>query len=169
MRADFGLRGGREDRFGELFGHLEAFGQLHAADGPRRAVVLPAAADQVAAGHAFDEDGLQAHRDDGTAAHLFDFFGLDDRFGVDAGQVIRQNTVELVEPEVRESRQNLALAGDRVVQDDVKGGNAVRGHDEELVLANRVAFANLAAVDLFQRRDVCFRKTGHVCTPKLEM
>ena len=58
MSAYLGFGCRREDRFGQLFGLLETFGQFDAAHAAGGLVILPAAADDVTAGNAFDEDGL---------------------------------------------------------------------------------------------------------------
>lgn len=161
MRAELSLRGRREDGFRELFGLAQAGGELDAADFARRLVVLPAAADDVAARNALDENRLQALRNHGAAGNLRNFLGLHDRFRGNAREVIGDHVLQLLEPEVRERRKNLALAGNRIAEDHVKGGNAVRGDKQKLVVAHGVAVADLAAVNLLEGRDVRLGKTGH--------
>ena len=161
MRADFSLGCRREDRFGELLTHLEAGRELDAADGARLAVVLPAAADQIAAGNAFDEDGLELHRNDGAAADERDFFRRNDGFGIDAGEVIRKHAVELLEPEVRNGGKNLALARNGIAEDDVEGGNSVARDNQKLVVADGERITHLARINLRQRGDVDLGKTSH--------
>ena len=162
MRADFGLGGRREDRFGELLAHLETFGKLDAADAAGGAVVLPAAADQVASGDALDQDGLEAHGDAGAALDHRHFLRLDDGFGINAGEVVREDAFELLEPEVGERGEHLALARNRVAQNDVECGNAVARDDEQLVIADGERIAHLAGVELLQGGNVDLGKTSHV-------
>ena len=146
MRADRGLGGRGEDRLVELLGHLQPGRELDTGNRPISQVFLPAAAGQIAAGHAFDHDRLQFHRHDGTAADLVSFFRSDNGQRIDAGQMIRQHALQLFKPEVRELGQYLSLVRNRNRQDEIERGNAVGCNDEQLVVANRIAVPNLATV-----------------------
>jgi hypothetical protein len=129
-----------------LLCHLQAGRQRDAAYGARRLVVLPAGADQVAARHGFDRQRLEAPHHEGAATHLGLFLLAGDHgFGVDAGQLVGYHVGQLAEPEIGHGGQHRALARDRVGQDHVEGGEAVGGDDQQLVVADGVDVAHLAA------------------------
>ena len=132
---------------------LEPGRQRDAADGAGLLVVLPAGADHVAAHHRLDRQRLEALDDDGAAAHLVALVGGDDRFRVDAGELVGHDVAELGEPEVGDGLQYLALARDRVGQDDVEGRQAVGGDDQQLVGVDRVDVADLAPREQWQTGD----------------
>ena len=162
----------REDRFGQLFGLFQPVGQGDAADPPGALVVLPAAADQIAAG-----DGFHRHRLEPAGDHraLRVQRGVDagrQHAGhVDAGQVVAQDVRGLVEPEIADLAEHLALAGDRVGQHHVEGAEPVGGHDQQqrAVLAGfgrqcgrrQVEHvADLAAMAQGQAGQVGFKQSG---------
>ena len=62
------------------------------------------------------------------------------------GQLIRNNVAQLVEPEIGDGLQHFTLARDRVGQDDVEGGKAIAGDDEQLFVVDGVDVADLALV-----------------------
>ena len=84
MGADFGFGCGRKDRFRKLLGHFEPLGELNAADTARGLVVLPAAADDVAAGNALNQNRGEALDNHGAARDLVDFVGRNNRCGINA-------------------------------------------------------------------------------------
>jgi hypothetical protein len=51
-------------------------------------------------------------------------------------KLVGDHVGQLAEPEVRHRGQHRALAGDRVGQDHVEGGEAIGGDDQQLVFAN---------------------------------
>jgi hypothetical protein len=60
----------------------------------------------------------------------------------------------------------LALAGNRVGQDDVEGREAIAGDDQQLVVADGVNVAHLAAAEQRQALDRRFKEgIGHVADP----
>ncbi|MCY1369893.1 hypothetical protein D9M69_569530 [compost metagenome] len=132
---------------------MQAGGQLDAADRAGGLVVLPARADQVAAGHRFHQDGLQPLDHDGAAAHLVDFVRRHHVFGLHARGVVRQDMGQLLQPELGQFGQHLPLAGDGVVEDHVEGGDAIRRDDQQLVVAHRVHIAHLTAAQQRQGLD----------------
>ena len=154
MSAELGLCGRREDGLRELLRLFESGGELHAADCTGGEIIFPAAADDVAAGNTFNKDGFQALADDGTAFYLVNLFGLHHGFRGDAGEVIGDDVLELLKPEVRQRSQYLALARDRIAENDVEGRDAVRRYEKQFVVADGVAVANFAAVNLLKGRDV---------------
>ncbi|ABA49009.1 hypothetical protein BURPS1710b_0998 [Burkholderia pseudomallei 1710b] len=161
VMAHLGLRGGREDRLGELLRVRQAGRQLDAAHLARRLVVLPAAARQIAAHDRLDEDRLKPLDDDRAPLHLLDLVGGDDRLGRDARQMVRDDVREPVEPEVRHLVQHAALVRNRLAHDDVERRQAIGRDDQELVVAERVVVADLAATEERQRAQRGFVKGRH--------
>ena len=64
-----------------------------------------------------------------------------------------RNEASLREPEMRNLREHLALARNAVGHDDVEGGNAVAG-DEQQAVAEVEYLADLAAPDFFDARQI---------------
>ncbi len=159
--ADVGLGGRGEQRLGQLVGLAQAGGQLDAADGAACLIVLPAGADDVAAHDGFHQDRLEALGHDGAAAHLFHFVRRDHGFRRHAGQVVRHDVAELLEPEVAHLVQHHALARDRLVHDHVEGRQAVGGDDQDLVVADGVVVAHFAAAEQWQGLDSGFVEAVH--------
>jgi hypothetical protein len=60
---------------------------------------------------------------------------------------------QLLEPEIAHLVQDLALAGDRLVHDDIEGRQAVGGDDQDLVVADGVVVADLAVAQQWQGVD----------------
>ena len=60
---------------------------------------------------------------------------------------------QFLEPEVAHLVEDLALAGDRLVHDDIEGRQAVRGDDQDLVVADGVIVADLAVAQQWQGVD----------------
>ena len=151
--AQVGFRGRREDWLGQFVGLLQAGGQRDAADGAGGLVILPARTDQVTAHHRFDHDRLQAFRNDRAAAHLLRFAGGDHAFRRHAGQVVRHDVAEFLEPEIGHLVQDHALARNWLVHDDVERGQAVGRDDQDLVVADGVIVTYLAAAEQWQGVD----------------
>ena len=147
MHAHFGFGSRGEDGFGKFFRHLETGGKLDAADAARRLIVLPASADDVAAGDAFDQNRGEAFDDHGAAFDLFDFVGGDNRRGINARKLVGHAFSEFVKPELGELGENLSLVGNRHAQNAVERADAVAGDHQEFVLTDGITFADLAAVD----------------------
>ena len=140
---------GGEDGFGEFGGFGEAGGQRESANGAGFLVFLPAAAREVATHDALDGEGL-GFLDDHAAAGELRGEGLErGRQGiVGAGEeVVRHEAGEAVEPEEGDLREDFAFARDAVGHDDVEGGEAVAGDEQEAV-AEVEDFADFAGLDL---------------------
>jgi hypothetical protein len=75
------------------------------------------------------------------------------RLGVDAGQLVGNHMGQLAEPEIRHGGQHRALAGNRIGQDHVEGREAIGGDDQQLVLADGIDVAHLAAPQQRQAGD----------------
>jgi hypothetical protein len=108
-------------------------GNCSAADAASALVIFPATADQVATGDRLDRHRLELlrhhralrvqRRIDVGRQHVGD---------IDPGQVVRHQVCGLVEPEIADLAQHLALARDRIGQDHVEGAEAVGRDDQEL-------------------------------------
>jgi hypothetical protein len=68
----------------------------------------------------------------------------DDAFRIDSRQLVGDDVAQLGKPEIRHRRQHRPLLGDGVGQDDVEGGKAVGGDDEQAVGIDGVDIAHLA-------------------------
>ena len=156
--ADLGLRGGREDRLGELGGVHQALGQLDAAHGALLLVLLQAAAGKVAAHDALDGEHLGLLHQHEAAAQVvgvgLELLGQVGHVGAD--QVVADDVLELLEPEQRDLREHCALVRDLVLQDVIERRDAVGGHHQQLV-AQVVDVAHLA---LCVRLDI---DSAHAC------
>jgi hypothetical protein len=110
---------------------------------------LAAAAGQITAHHGFHRDRLQALHQHRTTRDLGHLGRRDHALGRIAGEVDRADVqtlgAELVKPEERELREQLALAGNRLAHDHVKGADAVARHHQDAVVAHGVVVAHLAA------------------------
>ena len=143
--ADGGLGRRREERLREPAGLDEALRQVDPAHLAGLLVVLAPRPGEVAA-----HDGLHRqrlgpvhdHRPAGEVPVL--------RVGAErvrVHQVVGDDGVGLLEPEVGDLGEHGALVGDRRRQDDVEGGEAVADDDEHLVGRVLVDVAHLAPVD----------------------
>ena len=144
-----GLGGGREDRLEQLLCLLQPFRQRDAADRARLMVLRPAGAPQhrVAADDALHVQPLRLAHDHRPPDQLpWQLRGHAFDVGVvhDADEVVGDDVTRLLEPESGELSENKPLIGDAGGQDDVEGGDAVGGDDEQLV-AQVVDVAHLAA------------------------
>src|SRR5690606_24771227 len=119
----------------------------------RGLVVLPARADEIAARHRFDQYRLEALHHNRTSGYLISLVRRNDVLRVDTGRVVGQDVSELLQPEFGELGQDLPLAGYGIIKDDVESGDPVGRHDQQLVVADRVHVAYLAAPQQGQRFD----------------
>src|SRR5690606_18300226 len=101
-------------------------------------VVLPAAADHVAAGDALDRHRAQAphHHRTLLVQRRVDPVGQYVGHG-DAGQVVGNDVLGAAEPEVADLAQHLALARDRVGQYHVEGAEPVGGDHQQVAAVGR--------------------------------
>ena len=160
--AGFSFSGRGEDRFRQLFALFQTGGEFDAADLAGGLIFLPGAAGEVAAGYAFDENRFQAFGNDGASLNLIAFFGSNYGFGINARQMIRDDSVEFFEPEVRQSRQNFAFLGDRIAEDDVKSRDTVGSDNKKFVIADSVAVTDFAAIDKRKRLNGRRNNFSHV-------
>ena len=149
------LVAGREDRLGQLAGFLQAGRQLDAADGLRFLVFLPARAGEVAAHDAFDGQRFRLFHNHAAAGELAGegLQILRQRIAGAGDEVVRLERFRLREPEIGNLRQHLAFARDAVGHDDVEGGDAVGG-DEEQAVAQIKYLPHLAAFEFFDARQI---------------
>ncbi len=89
--------------------------------------------------------------------------------------MVRHERGKFLEPEVRDLREHFALARNAVGHDDVEGGNAVAGDEQEAV-AEVEDFADLAGADFFdagqvelENRGVVHRAENKVPRPKFKV
>jgi hypothetical protein len=126
-------------------------------------VVLPHAARDVAADHALDGERLSpAHQHAPPVqqgGHVLRRIaaGLQDRIQnvVDLGadEMVRDDVLQVVQPEQRHLRQHLALAGDGCREDHIEGRQPVGGNDQQLV-PEIIDVTHLAAVRQPEPSDV---------------
>ena len=84
------------------------------------------------------------------------------RFRRDVERLVGHDGFQLVEPEGRHAGQHFALAGNRRRHHHVEGRQAVGGDDQQLVVADGVDVAHLAAVNQRQGGDAGFEeRCGH--------
>ena len=160
MQAELGLRSRRKDRLRQLARLLQSGRQAYPAHGARGLVILPARADQVAARNRLDQNGLKALDHHGSADDLIALVRRHDILRAYARGMVGQHVGEFVEPEIGQFLEYLPLAGDRIVQDDVEGRDAIRGDNEQLVVANGVHVAHLAARKQRQGLDAGLQERG---------
>src|SRR6266540_1972325 len=125
-----------EDRLEELLALFEVGRELYAAYLAVVLVVLPPGAGDVAADDALDIDAFRFADEHRAADHLAGELDGDARnIGRidDLKEVIGHDIAGQLEPEGGELREDEALIGDADGEDDVEGGNAVGGDDEEVV------------------------------------
>ena len=139
MVAHGGLGRGGEDRLGQLLGLAQAVGQFNAADLAGALVILPAAADEVAAGDGFHRYRLELAGHHGALGVQRGVHAVGQHAGhIDAGEVVGHQVRGLGEPEVRDLAEHFALAGDRIGKHHVEGRQTV-GSDHQQVVPRRSA------------------------------
>jgi hypothetical protein len=142
--AQVGLRGRGEDRLGQVAAVLEPGGQRDAADLARTPVVEQSGSGEVAARHALHGEHVELFADHRAPRDGRRHVGRDD--------VVADQPGQLLEPPQRHPGEDLALVGDRGVEDEVEGRDAVaRDHQEPtLVLTgiDPVEVAHLPGVDV---------------------
>ena len=158
--TELGLFRRREDRLRQLLGLAETLRQRDAADRTASLVVLPPRADQVAAHDRLDRERLQLARHHRPAPHLRALGRRYDALGIDAGQVVGHYMAEPVEPEIGQGVEHASLVGDRLGHHDVERAEPIGGDDQQLVAADGVGVAHLAAVHERQGLDAGFEKAG---------
>jgi len=133
--ALLGLRRRGEDRLGKPAALLEAAGQGDPADGAARAVFVPAAAREVAAGDALDRDHLRRAAQHRAARERPAVRVGETRDGREIGaeDVIADDPARAEEREPAQAHrgQEASLARDRRRHDDIERAQAVGGDDEE--------------------------------------
>ena len=149
-----GLRGRREDGGGEPVSLAQPGREPDAGDRAGRCVLLPAAPGEVPPDDALDRQDLHAPAEQHPAAQLVGATGprrwecrrirRDEMVGHDPGR--------LGEPEPRQPGEHPALVRDRRRQDDVEGGEPIRGDEQEPVRVHRVQVTDLAGADERPRR-----------------
>ena len=133
MLAQRRLGGRGEDRLGKLGSLDQALGELDAAHGAILVVGLLAGTGQVTAHDALDGDGLGLLHQHGTAGQvarvLLELLGIVGRVARD--EVVGHQVGELVEPELGDAVQHLALEGNLIRQDVVESRDAVGCHHQQ--------------------------------------
>ena len=122
-------------------------GKRDAADLAGGLVFLPGGAGDVAAHHALDREHFGALHQHGASAQLVGILADRRRILVDLGrdQVVGDDIGEVIEPEQGNLGQDAALVGNAGGQNVVEGGDAVGGDEEQLLVAEAVHIAHLAA------------------------
>jgi hypothetical protein len=117
----------------QAVGFAQPIGQRDAADFTGDAIVFPPGAGNVTADDALDRQRLRFADDHGAAGELV--VELIERRGEIRGaeDVVGNDVFQEFEPEKRELREDAALVGNGRGKDDVEGGEAVGGDDQELV------------------------------------
>ena len=146
MVANSRLGRGREQRLGKLGGLGKAGGQLDAAHSAVLVVGLFARAGQIAAHDALDKNRLGLAHQHGATAQIITILSelLGEICRVDARHVVGQDIGKLIEPEFRNTVQNLTLKGNLIGQDEIESGNTV-GSNHQQVVTGIIDIANLAA------------------------
>ncbi len=155
MVADLSLGGRCEDRFRQPVRLKESGRKGDAADGARFPVLLPAGTSQVTSDDTFHGQRTGFFYQHGTSTEgvgVFPaFFGKIVYIGGD--QMVGNDVFHLTEPECGNTGEHISLAGYSFVHDDVEGGYAVGGDDEEFI-AQVIDVADLAAPGALQVGEV---------------
>ena len=139
---------------GELVGLTEAGGETVSADLAGFLVGGPAGADEVAADDALDGEGFEFAHDHGAQLQVAVGDAAAGEFsGLVGEKVVGDERGGLGEPPVADLREDDALAGDAVREDDIEGGEAVGGGEQEGV-AEVEDLADLARGDARERQAV---------------
>ncbi len=153
-RGRFGR--GRKDRLRKLIGLLKPCWQLDAADAAAGFVLFPGRSGKIAANHALHGNHIAADDHHGAAAKLVGIFA--NRSGIlrnlRRDQMVGHDIAEKLEPEQRYLGQDVAFMGNAGGQHIVEGGNAVRGHEKQMLAAQAVHVAHFAAGIEFEVREV---------------
>ena len=140
-----GLGAGREERLREHVAVLQAFRHRLAGYGASPAVVAPSGACDEAAHDALDVDAVGALDDHGAAG---EFVGDAEvvAVGGETYEVVRDDVLGHVEPELGNLGKDCALLRDSGGQDDVECGDAVGGDHKKQAVAEVVGVADFALV-----------------------
>ena len=153
---------GREDRFRQLVGFVQALGQFDSANLAGGLVFLPRRAGNVAAHHALHGDHVGAHHDHGAAAQLVGVL-LDLRrvlAHIGGDEVIGHDVLQEVEPEQRNLGQHLSLVWNAGRQNVVESRNAIGGDEQQAVAVQTINVANLAAGVKLEIREFGVQEDG---------
>ena len=151
MQAHIGLGRRRVDRFGQDLSIDQAFRQADPADAAGFPVIVPAAADQIAAHDGFERQGFEPARHHRAADHWRALIRIGDgllQSGVRL--MVRDDVAGAVEPEIRHIGQHPALVGNRRRQHHIEGRQPIGGDDQDLVIPDRIHVADLAPGEQFQ-------------------
>ena len=110
-------------------------------------VFLPGRAGDVSADDALDREHFGALHQHGAPAKLVGIFADGCRILVDVGrdQVVGDDVGEVIEPEEGNLGEHASFVGDAGGQNVVESGNAVGGDEKQLLVADGVNIAHLAA------------------------
>jgi len=147
-----GLGRGREEREGELLGFSKTRGKSEAADRARLLVVLEARSGEISAHHTLDGQRIGLSHDHRAALENRRMRPERSREVLDVrgDDVVRDRTLEELEPEERELIEDPALVGNPLGKHHVEGRQPVGGDDQKL-RAEVIDVAHLAAA---QEREV---------------
>ncbi len=163
--ADRRLGRGSKDRLGQFLGLTQAVGQFDAADLAGALVILPTAADQIAACDRFHRYRFELARDHRAFGVQGRVHALgQDLFHADVHQVVGHQVFGLVEPEVGHLAQHLALAGNRVGQHHVERGQTIGSHHQQVVARGGIGGQAVAGdiEDIADLATVTQRQAGQI-------
>src|SRR5690606_763273 len=121
-----------------------------AADGAALLVFLPAGTDDVATHDGLHGDWLEALGDDCAAFDQRQFGGRYHVLDLVTGEVVGHHAGELVEPEVGNGSEDLALLWNRLLENDIECRQTIGRHHQHALVVDFVEVADLARVDLLQ-------------------
>ncbi len=131
--AERRLRGRRKNRLRQFLTFLKSGGQRNPAHLPRFPVILPAASRDVSAHDTFHRNHFQFLRLHAATGK----FRFPEKFRhirrVDGNHVIRHDVLREIKPKFTHPIQHLTFARNRLGQNFVKRGNAIRAHHHECV------------------------------------
>ena len=146
--SDGSFRGRRENGLFQSRGLLQTARQGDAADLAALAVFFPAGTDEIAAHDAFDRCGIRFFHEHGAAFQLvlvaLTYGG--ELVDIGADEVVARDVFHRLEPIGGESGQDFALVGDFRREDDVEGGNAIGG-DQQQTSSQIVNVSHLAFLE----------------------
>src|SRR5580698_10296122 len=145
------MSGGRlgsrsKDRLRQLIRFLQPSRKLDAADLAGRFVLFPSGARKVAARHTFDGKHFGAHHHHGAPAKFVSMAADRSWVTIHVGgdEMIGNDVLKKIEPEERNLGENSAFVWDSGCQHVVKGGDAVGGHEQQMVSVQVVDVADLS-------------------------
>ncbi len=161
MAPGVDLGSGGKDRFGQTIGFAKAGRQFDAADGPGLLIVLPSGAREIAADDALNGKHLCPLDEHAAALQLAQIRA---QFRREIGRIrgdemVRDSSLEEIEPEKGELGENLALVGNSAAENMVEGGDSIAGDKEQLVAGKRIDVADLALGGKFEVTQVSLQKS----------